>query len=81
MIVTAVPSGAQRYVHSATSIGTLTQPWLMGVPKFVCQYVPRRACTSSGTFRDARTNNGPRLRPGRIFGPKTARVNEVLLRA
>jgi hypothetical protein len=37
MMVMAVPSGAQRYIHSATSIGRLTQPWLIGAPKLLCQ--------------------------------------------
>ncbi len=46
MMVTAVPSGAQRYIHSATSIGRLTHPWLIGVPKLLCQYVPCNACPS-----------------------------------
>ena len=36
-ISTAIPSGAQSYNHAATSRGTLTQPWLIGVPKFSCQ--------------------------------------------
>ena len=36
-ITTAMPIGAQSYIHSATSIGRLTQPWLIGAPKFSCQ--------------------------------------------
>ena len=36
-ISTAIPSGAHAYIHSATSIGKLMQPWLIGTPKFSCQ--------------------------------------------
>ena len=37
MISTGVPTGAQSYNQAATSIGKLTQPWLIGVPKLLCQ--------------------------------------------
>src|SRR5215218_6143756 len=40
---TGVPTGAQSYSQAATSSGKLTQPWLIGVPKLSCQYVPCRA--------------------------------------
>ncbi len=36
-ISTAIPTGAQPYSHSATPIGRLTQPWLIGAPKLSCQ--------------------------------------------
>src|SRR5215207_7253352 len=55
-ISTAIPSGAHAYIHSATSIGKLMQPWLIGTPKFSCQYVPCNAWPrsvkyiTSGTF-------------------------------
>ncbi len=34
---TAVPIGAQAYRYAATSSGRLMQPWLIGVPKLLCQ--------------------------------------------
>lgn len=39
-ITTGVPLGAQSYSHLAWSVRMLTQPWLIGVPKLLCQYVP-----------------------------------------
>lgn len=37
MMVTGVPSGAQPYMKAATSSGWLMQPWLIGLPKLLCQ--------------------------------------------
>src|SRR5829696_7971807 len=37
MTLTAVPTSAHPYIQAAMSIGRLTQPWLIGVPKFECQ--------------------------------------------
>ena len=34
---TAVPTGAHSYIQAAMSMGRLTQPWLMGAPKLLCQ--------------------------------------------
>ncbi|BCX03266.1 MAG: hypothetical protein KatS3mg053_1204 [Candidatus Roseilinea sp.] len=37
---TTVPRGAHSYNQAALPVGMLTQPWLIGRPKLLCQYVP-----------------------------------------
>src|SRR5688572_19911872 len=34
---TSVPTSAHPNSHAASSVRRLTQPWLMGVPKLLCQ--------------------------------------------
>ncbi len=36
-ISTCIPIGPQSNIHAATSNGRLMQPWLIGVPKLLCQ--------------------------------------------
>jgi len=37
LTTTNVPTGAQLYTHWASPVLMLTQPWLMGQPKLLCQ--------------------------------------------
>jgi hypothetical protein len=36
-MLTNVPTSAQLYSHCASGVGALTQPWLIGWPKLLCQ--------------------------------------------
>src|SRR5690606_4317785 len=44
---TSVPTGAQLYTYSACHTGMFTQPWLIWLPKLLCQYAPWNAMSGA----------------------------------